>query len=49
MSEIIRLFDKLNADTEAVLNNGLGKHIDLLTAEQLLTFAKVCYPLMYRD
>lgn len=24
-----------------VLNNGLGKHIDLLTPEQLITFAKV--------
>ena len=37
--------DCFKTDPEAVLNNGLGKHIDLLKPEQLITFAKVCYPL----
>jgi len=40
---------EIKTDNEAVLNNGLGKHIDLLKPEQLITFAKVCHPLLYRE
>jgi hypothetical protein len=32
---------RYNADSHIVLNNGLGKHIDILTPDQLITFAKV--------
>ena len=42
-------YKEFTTDTEAVLNNGLGKHIDLLTPEQLITFAKVFHPLLYRE